>query len=272
MQQMIARNLVKGLMFCTFAMGVFGFSPAEAQVGKGAPQIVLPKLNLLDIMEINAGRMGDRKACNDRVEEFAQKLVTDHTAHRAQVLALAKARSVRISPARVSQAEYREIRRQQATQRRLQAMRTCAFDKAFATAMVDAHRFAIEVVRASMTNQNGTELRAFLDATLVSLTAHHTEAQALVAHLNGETAPAPSPTPTPTPDEEEEQEPGQDDDQDQGQGDKQEQEQEEPQQEQGGDQDPGQKQEEEPQQEDDQDQGQDDDQDEQEENGQQGQS
>ncbi|MFN8792481.1 MAG: DUF4142 domain-containing protein [Bdellovibrionales bacterium] len=180
------KSRIKRFFLVILTLTAFAFAPLEevqATTGRGSARIVLPKLNLLDIMEINAGRMGQRKGCLDPVKNYAQKLEVEHTAHRAQVLDLAQERKLPVSPARVTQAEYQNIRELLAEQKRLQSYRTCQFDLAFARAMVRAHAFAIMVVKASMTSENDAELRAFLQTTLAELVEHYEEAKALVKDL-----------------------------------------------------------------------------------------
>jgi len=187
--QKIRKARLRTVFLALVALSFFNFVPlseTQAATGRGSARVVLPKLNLLDIMEINVGRMGQRKGCLDPVKNYARKLEVEHTAHRAQVLALAQARNVPVSPARVTQPEYQKIRQLLAEQRQLQSLRTCRFDLAFAKAMVKAHAFAISVVKASMTSENDAELRAFLQATLAELVEHYEEAKELVKDLQGQ--------------------------------------------------------------------------------------
>lgn len=183
MQQTLRLLAFNSTLALFSVLGFFALPQAHAGVGNGAPEMILPKLNLIDSLEVQAGELGESKACNSEVEGFAGDLVADHTAHRQQVQEMAIAQNIDIHRVTLSLWEAREIQKMQNAMVLLQARQGCSFDMIFLEAMIDAHSFAIEVVESAMTVENDQDLAVFLEDTLATLRLHHKMAIDLLAEL-----------------------------------------------------------------------------------------
>ena len=170
MHAKILRFHFKALLL--FSIILAGLGPNAWAAGQGAPSIILPKLFLLDTMEIGAAQMAEPKACHRKVREYAHKLGFDHAEHREVVSAFGQKRNLDLNHLVLSSREVRAIRQMRATLEVLSRMTTCDFDSDFLKAMIDAHEFAIQLVQSSMTRENDAELRQFLRTTLQALRMH----------------------------------------------------------------------------------------------------
>jgi putative membrane protein len=159
-----------------------GLVLTSAQAATGEAQVILPKMNTINTMEIEAGQLGADKACDADVKAFGAQMVTDHTANNAQVTALATAHASDLNAVAFSAEEQAQIDEQKQTVEDLKTITDCSFDKAFLQSMIDAHEFAIGVVTEASTATPDTDVLDYLKTTLPTLQDHKQMATDL---LNG---------------------------------------------------------------------------------------
>ena len=177
-------KLMSRLFLLLSMLGVCTFSQAQGLQGRGAPETILPKLYALDGMEIHAGQMGGFKACRKKIQTYADKIAAAHTSHQQAVIDLANQHRADYRNVSWSTAEARIVASMQAKMTELERRaRGDDFDSEFLVFMRDGHASAIQLVKASMTSENGPDLRTFLNQTLAAMTSHYKEARQLLVDL-----------------------------------------------------------------------------------------
>lgn len=145
---------------------------AQAAQDLGTPAAILPKMHTLNTLEIKDGNLGLTKACDSGVKEFAQHLVTDHTANLAEVEALAAQLGVVVTNVVFTKSEQKAIDQHKAQMDMIATLTTCDFDEMYIEEMIEAHEFAIKTVRRAQQVATDAGVKAYLDKTLPALEAH----------------------------------------------------------------------------------------------------
>jgi predicted outer membrane protein len=179
-QNLRIRNKMLSILLIFFGIS----ATAVAALDPGEAQSVLPKMYKLDQMEMQAGRLGYSRACRGDVQQFSRMLERDHRAHAAQVVEMARIQRVDLDRVEASQWEASNIARLRQAMARVMSIRDCTFDVEYLKVMRDAHAFAIQAARRSMTARNSGEIRRFIQTTLVSLRRHYATANQLLKRSN----------------------------------------------------------------------------------------
>ncbi|RNI25867.1 DUF4142 domain-containing protein [Rufibacter latericius] len=122
-----------------------------------------------DMFEITTGTMAQTKGETDDVQMFGEMLVEDHTMTAQKIMEMADERDVQL-PTTLPPAKVTIVNS-------LQGQSGIAFDKAFATAQVQAHQEAITLYETADQQITDPEVQTFIDATLPALRLHLQHAQ-----------------------------------------------------------------------------------------------
>ena len=123
------------------------------------------KVSQMGMAEVQIGMLGAKKASNADVKAFAEKMVSDHTAVKAEVKTLAGDKRVEISA--VTDPNDTEVLKS------LEAKATGPdFDKAFLNQMEKDHKKTISLVEDISKDSKDGDLKAWADKTLPSLRSH----------------------------------------------------------------------------------------------------
>lgn len=121
--------------------------------------------------EVQLGEMGQQKATNQRVKDFAAMMVQDHTAANTEVKTLAGQRNV-VLPSAVSEENKKDIDN-------LTSKTGKDFDKAFMRQMVDDHQATISLFEKAANDVGDTDVKNMINNTLPKLRAHLDSAKAV---------------------------------------------------------------------------------------------
>ncbi|MBX0332907.1 DUF4142 domain-containing protein [Pontibacter sp. HSC-14F20] len=124
-----------------------------------------------DMFEIQTGNMALQKSTMQEVRDFAQEIVTDHTASSQELMTLAQQKNLQV-PTTLPQEK-------QAIVTRLDGKTDTPFDKDFADVQEDAHEEAVELYEQAVEDLEDTELRAFAQKILPKLRMHLEHAREL---------------------------------------------------------------------------------------------
>ena len=150
--------------------------------------------------EVALGRLGESRASNSEVKEFAKRMVSDHNDMNDKWSELARNNKMKIDVADIRQAG-------DASTERLQDLSGTAFDQAYMGEMIRQHEQDLATLQRIGSSAGSSELRALATAGATSTREHFTLAQQVggrigisttAARTSTVTNPAPrSPLPTP---------------------------------------------------------------------------
>ncbi|MCC5845749.1 MAG: DUF4142 domain-containing protein [Verrucomicrobia bacterium] len=121
--------------------------------------------------DVNLAQLGVQKAVHPDVKAYAEMIVTDHTASRANLMILASTRGLDLS----DDMEYEPTR----THRNLEKTDREDFDRKFLDRMVDDHKKQIGDYEDAAEDAKDAQVKAFAAERLPMLRAHHEKAEAL---------------------------------------------------------------------------------------------
>jgi putative membrane protein len=114
--------------------------------------------------EVELGRLAGEKASNDRVKQFGQRMVTDHSKANDELKSLAQSKNITI-PADLD-AKHKSMHD------RLAKLSGDAFDRAYIQQMVEDHRKDVSDFRKQSQNGKDPEVKAWAAKTLPTLEEH----------------------------------------------------------------------------------------------------
>lgn len=123
-----------------------------------------------DQAEVEMGKLAQTHGLSAKVRGYGETLVTDHGGHRPKVVALAKAKGVKVPTAVNAE--------QKAAFLHLSQMQGAAFDTAFKAHMIEDHQKDIAKYRAQLTSADA-DTAALARETLPVLERHLELARAL---------------------------------------------------------------------------------------------
>lgn len=124
------------------------------------------------MLEIEASKLAVERAQNPQVKEFAQKMITDHTAVDKELRALAQSKKVEL-PTDLRWGQGR-------TMKGLQKDEGADFDERYVDKVaVDAHEDAVELFQDASEDADDADVKAFAAKTLPSLQQHLKMGEAL---------------------------------------------------------------------------------------------
>ena len=158
---------------------------AAAAAGGGKlsdPQIANVALTAHTI-DIARGRMAGKKSKNAEVKQFADQMVKDHSAGKAEAVALAGRLGVKPEPSAVSKSLDQGAAK---TARRLRKLKGAAFDRAYIDAEVGYHQAVIDAVKNTLVpGAQNEELKKLLVDAGPTLEGHLAHAKMVQKQLAG---------------------------------------------------------------------------------------
>ena len=126
------------------------------------------------IAEVEFGNLASQRASNEKVKQFGQQMVTDHTKANDELKAIATRKGLTLPTSMDSKSE--------ATRKHLSTLSGAAFDRAYMQDMVSDHRKDIAEFQQEASHGTDSDLKEFASKTLPTL-QHHLELaeQALAA-------------------------------------------------------------------------------------------
>lgn len=134
--------------------------------------------------EVSLATMAEKKATNERVRQFAARLIRDHSAVNSELTGLGSKKGV--APADISPSK-------KAVVDRLSAAGADAFDREYMTQMVEDHKKSIDLFTRG-TASGDADVKALASRTLPTIKMHLSEAEEILKGL-GSSTPAPRTTP-----------------------------------------------------------------------------
>ena len=167
------------------ALACASMATAHAQSGSPAaltdPQIAMIAVTA-DNIDIEAGKLAEKKASHKEVKEFAATMVRDHTAVNGKATALAKKLNVTPEDSATSKSLNSDAAD---TMKKLEGLSGAEFDKAYVDHEVAYHEAVIGVVTNTLIpNTKNAQLKALLESAGPIFTSHLEHAKHLQASLN----------------------------------------------------------------------------------------
>ena len=167
-----------------------GQMPIKTATDTGPPPAeVLTKLNHANQMEIEAGKLAEKKGDSKAVKDFGKTLVRDHSAANKQVVALAKQMKVDLPKDMPAMKDSK-----------LEKARTLSgpeFDRTFAEAMLEDHKEDIAETTEARDKTTDPQLKKLLTDLVPKLEKHREIAQNIVESGNGKGKEPSAPTTSP---------------------------------------------------------------------------
>jgi predicted outer membrane protein len=162
--------------------------PTKAQ--KKFEQQTLAKLHLINQHEIDAGNFAQERAQSDQVKNYGGTLVTDHQQLDRNITSFAERNDMMVPNAGDgSNAQLDKMQQKnEAMSERLKGLSGAQFDRAFATAMVQGHQQAVQLVRNALSQAQDAQFKSLLTDTLPVLQKHLQLAQQLQSQTAGRTS------------------------------------------------------------------------------------
>jgi putative membrane protein len=153
---------------------------AWAQGGPSDPQIagIVVAANQIDI---DAGKLAKSRSKNKEVQDFAQLMITDHTAVNQQASALVKKLKVKPEESDTSKSLKAGARENIAG---LKGLKGAQFDKAYADHEVAYHQQVLDAIdKVLIPNAKNPELKGLLEKTRPAIAAHLDHARMIASNL-----------------------------------------------------------------------------------------
>jgi putative membrane protein len=105
------------------------------------------------LAEVEFGKLATEKASNDRVKQFGQKMVTDHSKANDELKPIAASKNI--------QAASELDSKHKATYDRMKAMSGATFDRAYVSDMLRDHEKDVAAFRKESTSGRDPDVKAF---------------------------------------------------------------------------------------------------------------
>jgi len=125
--------------------------------------------------EVAAGKMAQNQAVSQRVKNFANMMVTDHTKAGDELAAIAKSKNITLPTAPDADAQKMAADMGKMTGK--------SFDKDYVNGMVKGHENAVKLFTDASTSLKDSTLRAFAVKTLPTLKMHLDSIKAIKASM-----------------------------------------------------------------------------------------
>jgi putative membrane protein len=123
------------------------------------------------MMEVEAGKVAQQNASNQRVKDFGSMMVTDHSAANDQLMGLASSHGMTL-PSALPANMQKELDA-------MKAMKGAAFDKHYVSMMVDDHKTDIGKFQTEADKGTDGQLKTWASNTLPTLQKHMDSIQAI---------------------------------------------------------------------------------------------
>ena len=137
---------------------------AEQNAKALSPEEFVRMASADNLAEINIGRMAEKQATDQKLKDFGQRLVRDHTKANDELNKLAN--QVNFRPAQKMDAKHEKLANQ------LAQLRGADFDRAFLKDMVKDHEKAVSLFEAEAKNGTNADVKAYAAKTLPTLKEH----------------------------------------------------------------------------------------------------
>jgi putative membrane protein len=161
---------MKSTLNIAMVMAVLGSATAAFAAGPAAPQDFVSEAIKGDNSEIMLGKVAMQRGKSPAVKSFGKMLFSDHTLAKQQMVTLAKTLGAPVSDQPMDEATQEE--------KKLAGLSGAAFDREFATYMIDDHTKDIEKFTAEANAKNG-ESSTLASQQLPTLQKHLHTAQSL---------------------------------------------------------------------------------------------
>jgi putative membrane protein len=161
------------------AASVFAIAAAQDK-GPTDPQIagIVVAANKIDV---DAGKIAKSHSKNKEVQQFAQQMITDHTAVNKQASALAKKLNVKPAESDTSKSLKGAAKENEAN---LKKLKGAEFDKAYVNHEVDYHQQVLDAIdKVLVPNAKNPELKGLIEKVRPAFVAHLEHAKHLQASL-----------------------------------------------------------------------------------------
>lgn len=128
------------------------------------------------LAEVELGRLASKRASSQQVNEFAQRMIADHSKAGKRLEALAEQKQVKLPPGVLPKAKQ--------TKETLNKLTGEQFDRAYVKAMVEMHEKDVAAFAAFAKNATDADVKAFASETLPTLQHHLEMVRALARDLN----------------------------------------------------------------------------------------
>jgi predicted outer membrane protein/sporulation protein YlmC with PRC-barrel domain len=140
--------------------------PAPAQAGaQVSPADFVNRAAISNMFEIQSSQLAQQKAQNDRVRQFAQSMVQDHTAAGDKLKSSAQGIQGATIPSSLDQPHQQMVQT-------LQSASGPGFDRDYVQMQVTAHRGAVSLFDQYAQNGDNQQLKQFAQQTLPTLREH----------------------------------------------------------------------------------------------------
>jgi len=126
--------------------------------------------------EVALGRLAGEKASNDRVKQFGQRMVNDHSKANDELKALAQTKNISLPTALDA--------KHKATEDRLSKLSGAAFDRAYIQEMVSDHKKDVTDFQKESKSGGDPDVKAWAAKTLPTLEEHHLMVQDISSSLH----------------------------------------------------------------------------------------
>jgi putative membrane protein len=163
------------LLLCT----VFGLAQAQDK-GPSDPQIagIVVAANQIDI---DAGKLAKSRSKNKEVQDFAQRMITDHTAVNKQASALVTKLKVKPEESDTSRSLKDAAKK---TMAKLKGLKGAQFDKAYADNEVAYHQQVLDAIdKVLIPSAKNAELKDLITKVRPAIAAHLDHAKMIASSL-----------------------------------------------------------------------------------------
>jgi putative membrane protein len=127
--------------------------------------------------EVDLGKLAEQRSQNDAVQEFARRMVDDHSKANDRLISIAKEAGIPV-PDELDQ-------EQKAMRERLGAMDGAEFDLAYLQGQVIEHQKTVQLLEYEIGSGQDTDLKSFAAEILPIVLQHLRTAQDLQAEMTG---------------------------------------------------------------------------------------
>jgi putative membrane protein len=170
---------MKSVSVAAFAIAALAAGAVHAQAPSD-PQIagIVVTANQIDV---DAGKLAKSRSKNKEVQQFAQQMITDHTAVNKQAAALAKKLGVKPEDSDTSKSLKKEASQNMANLKKLKGAK---FDKAYVDHEVAYHQEVLGAIdKVLIPSAQNAELKGLIEKVRPAIAAHLEHAQHLQESL-----------------------------------------------------------------------------------------
>jgi putative membrane protein len=154
------------------ATGVLGLSALSASAAlSSADREFAMKAASGGLAEVQAAQLAEQRATSPQIKQFAQRMITDHTAANTELQQIAKQADISL-PAQPTGKDAAEGQK-------LRGVTGSAFDQAYAQGQLQDHRETVELFQKEASSGQDPALKAFAQKTLPILQQHLQMVEAL---------------------------------------------------------------------------------------------